>query len=456
MVNENALSTLNEPPETDSKEAEETLLLEAISSLCDGDYMVDLNLDSKLGLAMQKLIKKMKSDASINLSSTVNLSINNNEASIYSAQLLYDLKNVERYAQHIASAAEEMRSSVEEVKQYSESIDKGASKSLQMAEEVSSTLNKAIDAFHNIQEAVANNSEKLKGLSSFTKQVRSIAEQIKGIAFQSNILSMNASVEAARAGSHGMGFGVIAQEIHLLSGRSEDATSQITKLVNSYEKEVAEITGSLGHNQSIVSNGQASINLVNEKMATMVTEFEQVSQNTTQIAQALSEQTSASANVAKGINTIASHSSKSVSSTDNIVEAIEGIQSHIDKEIVSLAELNIPGKIIKLAQSDHVIWKKRLVNMIAGKEGLQSSELADHHSCRLGKWYDRVNIPELKSHPAFGQLLHPHKLVHHHGKLAVDLYNAGKLGLALKEIEAVEQFSKQVLSLLKRLESVQV
>ncbi|MGB3727257.1 MAG: methyl-accepting chemotaxis protein [Glaciecola sp.] len=449
----NALSDSRDDIARQAKD--DTFVLNSIRSLTQGDYSISIEDNSEVGQAIQQLVEKLRNDASKELSNTVNLSINNNEASIYSAQLLYDLKNVERYAQHIASAAEEMRSSVEEVKQYSESIDKGTSKSLSMAEEVSATLNKAVEAFHNIQEAVSNNSEKLKGLSSFTKQVRSIAEQIKGIAFQSNILSMNASVEAARAGNHGMGFGVIAQEIHLLSGRSEDATSQITKLINNYEKEVADITGSLSTNQSIVSDGQASIDLVNEKMATMVNEFEQVSQNTSQIAQALTEQTSASANVAKGINTIASHSSKSVTSTDNIVEAIEDIQKNIDQEILSLAELNIPGKIVKLAQSDHVIWKKRLVNMIAGKEGLQSNELADHHSCRLGKWYDNVNIPELKSHPAFAQLQQPHKLVHYHGKLAVDLYNAGKVGQALQEIQEVEQASKQVLRLLKHLESVQ-
>ncbi len=429
-----------------------TELLNVVNALVAGDYSVEVNDDSELGDALRSLVTKLKTDSNQKLSSSVELSIGNNEASVFSAQLLYDLKNVESYSQQIASAAEEMSSSVEEVKRYSESIDSGTSSSLNMAEEVSSSLTKAIEAFQNIQEAVSDNSEKLSGLTSFTKQVREIAEQIKGIAFQSNILSMNASVEAARAGNHGLGFGVIAQEIHLLSGRSEGATAQITSLINSYEKQVAEILSSLSTNQTMVSDGRASIDLVNDKMADMVSEFEKVSDNTNQIANSLNEQTVASAEVAKGINTIAAHSSKSVSSTDSIVEAINRIQKTIDAELLVLSELNIPGKIIKLAQSDHVIWKKRLVNMIAGKEGLESSELADHHGCRLGKWYDSVSDSGMKSQRAFIQLEEPHRHVHYHGKLAVDLYNRGQVGQALKEIQEVESSSKQVLALLKQLE----
>lgn len=440
------------PSDQSAKELSDTALV--IDALIKGDYSIGANTNTELGQKLNTLITKLRKNARGDLNRVVELSINNNEASIASAQLLYDLKNVAAFAQQIASAAEEMRASVAEVKQYSESIDKGTSNSLNAAEKVLQTLGKAVTSFDEIKNSVAENSAKLTGLTNFTKQVRDISEQIKGIAFQSNILSMNASVEAARAGDQGRGFGVIAQEIHLLSGRSEDATAQITKLINNYESEVAGIMGSLEQSQAMVDVGQGSIQSADSEMNTMVEQFKTVSENTTQISQALTEQSQASTEVAGGINTIAMHSSKSVKSTDNIVEAIESIQSHINQEILTVSELNIPGKIVKLAQSDHVIWKKRLVNMIAGKEGLSSHELADHHSCRLGKWYDKVNTPELRAHPAFAQLSEPHRAVHAHGKRSVDYYNAGNIGKALEEIQEVEKASTHVLALLRQLENV--
>ena len=51
-------------------------------------------------------------------------------------------------------------------------------------------------------------------------------------------------------------------------------------------------------------------------------------------------------------------------------------------QIAALAVYDVPHKVVKLAQSDHVLWKKRLANMVAGRAGLNANELADHHSCR--------------------------------------------------------------------------
>jgi methyl-accepting chemotaxis protein len=121
-------------------------------------------------------------------------------------------------------------------------------------------------------------------------------------------------------------------------------------------------------------------------------------------------------------------------------------------QLAILADCNIPNKIIKLAQSDHVIWKKRLANMIIGKEGLKPGELADHHNCRLGKWYYSVTDTTLKARPDFSRLENPHALVHRHGIEAVKLYNAGDVEGALREIAAVEAASIDVLKFLRNLE----
>ena len=128
-------------------------------------------------------------------------------------------------------------------------------------------------------------------------------------------------------------------------------------------------------------------------------------------------------------------------------------QHGLGKQIGKLAELNVPDKVIKLAQSDHVLWKKRLANMIIGREGLKPEELSDHHTCRLGKWYDTVQDPKYKNNPVFQQLVDPHKLVHQHGIQSVRYFNDGKFDEALAEISKVETASKDVLSMLAELEA---
>lgn len=425
-----------------------------IESLCKGDYLVEVTGESPLASALKRLASGLSTNASERLDTIVQLSMSTNETSIASANLLYNLRNVDDHAQSIASAAEEMRSTVGEIKGYSDSIDTLSRESLTLANEVSKDLTGTVGAFAKIQTSVQASSERLDGLSQFAKTVRNISEEIKGIAFQTNLLSLNASVEAARAGQSGLGFAVVAREMRTLSDRSGDATKKITQLVNDFEGEMTEITHSLGESSGSVDEGRKSIDLVSNRMANLIKEFSKVPENTLQISTALAEQATASADVANGVSTIAEHTSSSVDSTDQIVDAIDAIQDNINTMITRIAELNIRNKVVKLAQSDHVIWKKRLASMVAGKEGLNSAELADHHSCRLGKWYDQVVDNNMRSNSSFRQLVEPHRLVHSHGKRAVDFYNAGEIDRALKEIEQVESASVEVLRLLKALENI--
>lgn len=431
-----------------------TQAIAVIKALYKGDYLVEVDDQNPLGSALKRLAGKLSQNASERLDTIVELSMSTNETSIASANLLYNLRNVDDHAQSIASAAEEMRSTVGEIKGYSDSIDQLSRDSLALANEVSDDLSQTVGAFAQIQDAVQASTQRLDGLSHFASTVRNISEEIKGIAFQTNLLSLNASVEAARAGQSGLGFAVVAREMRTLSDRSGDATKKITQLVNDFEAEMVVISKSLDESVGSVDAGRHSIDQVSHRMGNLIREFSKVPENTLQISTALTEQASASAEVADGVSTIAEHTSSSVTSTDQIVDAIDAIQENINTMITRIAELNIRKKVVKLAQSDHVIWKKRLASMVAGKEGLNSAELADHHSCRLGKWYDQVVDNNMRSNSSFQQLVEPHRQVHSHGKRAVDYYNAGEIDRALKEIEQVEAASVEVLRLLKALENI--
>ena len=92
--------------------------------------------------------------------------------------------------------------------------------------------------------------------------------------------------------------------------------------------------------------------------------------------------------------------------------------------------------------------------MVIGREGLNANELANHNTCRLGKWYNAVTEAGYKNHPAYAQLLEPHRLVHEHGIEAVKCYNSGDVAGALARIEKVEAASKNVLALLAQMETV--
>lgn len=429
-----------------------TQLIDVVKSLIAGNYLIENNDTSPLGLALKALAERLTASSIQELDRVVLLSMCANETSMGSARLLYNLQRVSANSQAVASAAEELQASVQTIRTYSNEVNADNKNALNLVESVAAQLRQSVAAFLNITESVKTNSSAVTSLAGFASTVQGLSDEIKGIAFQTNILALNASVEAARAGDQGRGFAVIAQEMRTLANRSSDATQRISDLAKSFDSQMNRVASSLNETIAVVQTGQAAIAQVDENTQAMYHGLQRTVASIVQISESIDEQNTASTVVARNIARIASQTEHSVHSTDEIVDSIEQIQGYINEQINRLAELSLPNKIIKLAQSDHVIWKKRLVNMICGKQGLQEKELADHHSCRLGRWYDQVTDASLLQRPEFKQLLRPHQLVHHHGKLAVAAYNKGDIKAALLEIAEVEAASVDVLNLLKSME----
>jgi len=126
----------------------------------------------------------------------------------------------------------------------------------------------------------------------------------------------------------------------------------------------------------------------------------------------------------------------------------------IVEQLNRLGASDVPGAVIRLAKADHVIWKKKLADLFVGRARLVADELADHHSCRLGKWYYGDASARLRDHPAFERLEGPHARVHAHGIEATRLYNTGDTAAALAEMAKVEIASVEVVACLDELIAV--
>ena len=113
--------------------------------------------------------------------------------------------------------------------------------------------------------------------------------------------------------------------------------------------------------------------------------------------------------------------------------------------------MSLPNEIIRLAKADHVIWKKRLVDMSVGRVAFKVDELSDHKNCRLGKWYYADSARNYGDNAVFRHLEQPHAAVHQHGREAARFFGRGRLQEALGEIAKVEAASVKVLADLDKL-----
>lgn len=439
----------------DTHAAIEEDLIRCLEAIIKGDYLVSPQNQDRLSQTVKRVVKTLESDSVEELSRVVKISMEANETAIFSAHMLSNLRKVDEKSHAIAAAAEEMVATVKEIGNYGGNIASQAKAAKEATDSGSSAAQDAVGKMRNIANAVNEGSEKVNVLSEFSTRIGRIAEDIKKIANQTNLLALNATIEAARAGEAGKGFSVVADEVKSLSNQTAKATEEINEIIESLQQEMQNILASMNESSEAVNSGQKAIEEVGRKMDAINGKINDVTENTTNISKTLSEQAKASQEVAKGIAEIAVSSTNSVEGIEKIVNAMASVEKLITAQLAKLAEINVPNKVIKLAQSDHVIWKKRLANMVIGKEGLKEDELADHHTCRLGKWYDAVTDKKYLTNPVFQNMVEPHKKVHHHGIEAAKCFNKGNLEAALKEIEMVEAASKKVLDALTKLETVE-
>lgn len=347
-------------------------------------------------------------------------------------------------SQAMASAVEELGTSISEISNRTQTVSRSSQEAEQSANNGRDLATEGINAINQISAASQRASQEVQLLAEESAQIGTIAAQIKQIASQTNLLALNATIESARAGEAGKGFAVVANEVKTLAAQTGNATEDIEARISSLQSRVEQIVLSMKDNVQAVESGREVIQLIGTQLKSIADQVGRVTAQMTEVAGILTQQTAAANNVSQGTSEIAHRMTENTNSIANILDRMDKLSQVVDAQIGSYAGLG-QAAIVEIAKNDHTAFKRNIANVLAGRKNLEPDSLPDHHSCRLGLWYDNVQDQHIKGCHAFKNVLDPHARVHSIGKEALHFHKNGDHARALEMLSELDYASFSVI-----------
>lgn len=321
-------------------------LLDEMGDLADGDLTVQATVTEDITGAIADSIN-YAIDALRNLVTAINeTTVQVSSAAQQSqATAIHLAEASDHQAQQItaaSSAINEMAVSIEAISRHAGELAEEANLSVDIAVKGSEAVHRTINGMDGIREQIQETSKRIKRLGESSQEIGDIVELINDIAEQTNILALNAAIQAAMAGDAGRGFAVVADEVQRLAERSADATKQIEALVKGIQSDTKEAVASMEQSTSGVVQGAQ----LAQNAGASLDQIENVSKHLAQLIRNISEsarqQASAANNISDTMNVIQEITTQTSAGTNETAASIGNLAELANELRRSVAGFKLP------------------------------------------------------------------------------------------------------------------
>ncbi len=234
-----------------------------------------------------------------------------------------------------SSSVEEMNATVNEVAQNSSKAANMAQDTVTTAQNSRSVVEETVTGMSHIAESVAHSASLIETLGKSSDQIGEIVRVIQDIADQTNLLALNAAIEAARAGEQGRGFAVVADEVRKLAERTTKATKEIGDMIRQIQQDTKGAVQSMQEGTNKVTGGVTLVNKMGDALSTIVQRVNETAEMIRQIAVASEEQSVATQQIAGDVENVAKVSKEAAGSAAESAKACHDL-SQMTAELQSI------------------------------------------------------------------------------------------------------------------------
>jgi methyl-accepting chemotaxis protein len=408
-------------------------LVRAARTIADGDLTTDMEVNSRdevgqLADALREMGGKLGAVISQLSGIAANSAVFAHELHT-DAELIADgVENVAAQAVTVATAGEEMSATSCDIAHNCQMASEGAQRASESARNGAAVVEATVGIMSRIAENVEQSAKTVENLGTRSDQIGDIIGVIEDIADQTNLLALNAAIEAARAGEQGRGFAVVADEVRALAERTTKATREIGEMIKAIQVETKGAVAAMEQGVRQVETGTMEATKSGAALREILEHVNDVAMQVSQIATAAEEQTATTAEISGNMQQITAILRSTADDAHESAVSTSRMNSHVEELMTTFSRFRMNEDVhmtISKAKSAHMIFIGKIKSHLDGSARIDPDKLPTHLTCAFGKWYQSKGHESCGHSSHFREIDAPHARVHELGKQTIAAFNGG-------------------------------
>ncbi|GGC60562.1 methyl-accepting chemotaxis protein [Marinobacter halophilus] len=274
---------------------------------------------------------------------SVQLATATEETSSTAGQNSGQIKNQQQQIEQVAAATEEMSATSEEISRNTQQVADASSRAMERSQTGEQVLHASVSQIRTLAKSVQEVNQVIEEMEERSGSISGVMEVIRKVADQTNLLALNAAIEAARAGEHGRGFAVVADEVRTLARQTHESTTQIEDIINGFRNITDSASRSIIASHKLADQTSEQASEMEKTFAEILMDVNGISDMATQIATASEEQVAVTRELAGNMESVSNAAILTLTGSQEITQVTQE-QARLARQLQDLAnEFKVAG-----------------------------------------------------------------------------------------------------------------